>query len=248
MDKYCTPKGYKDYWENCDERQAHLWTDPKELRPERWNTWLPWFDFRDKVVVDYGCGGAFVYDVIKTRVHRYVGIDIAERSLDFARKRLKDEKKCLFLKAPCELSELNADILIAQQVITHMAYAEMLNQFMESIKRSGIGQLMLEVMCHPDNDSVSFGGKSIHDACSVGKDYLAKHMKYNLVGEEKNDQYTFTKWERLPSTPPERKVEFLAEQLQDVADRAAEGITNVEQAAINELADLGSLVRRIISK
>lgn len=248
MDEYFTPEGYRKYWENCENRQAHLWTDKTEFYPRRWNTWLPWFDFREKVVIDYGCGGAFIYNVLKSNISKYIGIDIADRSLEFAKERLKEESKCTFLKAPCELSGLGASILICQQVISHMAYQEMLDQFLTSIRQSEVQELMLEVIFHPDKNVVEFGGRTIHDACSIGKNYIARMTGFEMVKEEKVDQYSFTKWQRIEEPKEEPKPEFLREEMESIVDQASKGITNVEQAAIRELADLGSLVKRIINK
>lgn len=194
-DGYDTIDGYIKYWETCDGKTAHLWKGT-DNRPERWDTWLKKVNLGDKVLVDYGCGGAFIYDVVRGMVLRYIGLDIALRSVEFARERLKGDPKVEIHLLPCDLKQFGADILICQQVMPHLHNQEMLTGFIDSLNESGIKELMLEILPRTSEGEPEFGGVDVHNYCHVSEGYLEQHLKYDKEWSGKNAQYIFTKWRR----------------------------------------------------
>jgi SAM-dependent methyltransferase len=152
-----------------------------------------------KTILDYGCGGAFLATVFPNS--RYIGVDIAERSLEAARKHLgewRPTKPTYTLhKVPVEFSELGADVLVAQQVMNHMPVRKMFDDFLDNIQRSGIPELLLETIPAQNQDDVTFNSACPNKACKVSFEYLQRKLPaYVLHEHETNGVYRFSRWKR----------------------------------------------------
>lgn len=238
------PDENKAFWEICPPQCAHLYDDRKSVDDlyERWANWLRWFDFRDKTVVDYGCGGAYLYDKIEPQIKRYIGLDIADRSISFAQNRLRDKPKCEFYLLPKDLRPYGADILICQQVISHFPNLEVLEDFMSNVQSSRIKELLLEIM--PIQEGVGFNKDDIHRRCEVSVDYLNKHLDYTLENVMRCNQYSFTFWKKKIKEEPPMPDD---KNLRTIVEFSSEAITDIEHMAIDKLGELASMVRRIIT-
>lgn len=93
----------ENYWDKCDPEFAHLTlgkriTSEQELYAEWEEHVVPHLRLGG-TLVDYGCGGGWLGKfLLKNRlIKRYIGIDFSTRSLEFARKNLRDfGDKCRF--------------------------------------------------------------------------------------------------------------------------------------------------------
>ncbi|MGB3129361.1 MAG: class I SAM-dependent methyltransferase [Dehalococcoidia bacterium] len=136
----------KDFWETCSLAFAHI-AFPKEYQTEaeiieQWEReFLPRYDWAGKTVVDYGCGGAFLGEcLLKRGIGKYIGLDIAERSVGAARGRLPEATIKLL---PADIREFKADILVCQAVMFHMSEPD-LNGFLAELNESGIPEIVLQ--------------------------------------------------------------------------------------------------------
>lgn len=189
---------YKEFWENCEPKFAHIQDDYGI--PTRFKAWVGWFDIGKKTILDYGCGGAQIAKVFTA--NPYIGVDIAERSLRKAKENLillrPDNKPSWSLhQTPVELSELGADLLVAQQVINHFCNQQMLDEFLDNVNRSGIRELLLETKSVNIGDKTVFAPLYINGACCVGWIYLRKHLpRYHMDKCQPTGTYQFSKWTR----------------------------------------------------
>lgn len=119
---------------------------------QMFNTAFQMTELKGKRILDFGCGGGFLGEwLFQTRkgVKRYLGMDIAERSLTAARERLNkqiDKKAALIKITPwgiSDLTDLNIDILASFNVIQHFPSQEYLDYFLKSVNESGASELIL---------------------------------------------------------------------------------------------------------
>lgn len=116
---------------------------------------LKWVDLPGKTLIDYGCGGGFLGEYLfnnDSGIKKYIGMDIANRSLIAARGRLDkivNEDKAFFIKIDPKgiknLDSLKADILTCFNVVQHFPDKEYFNYFFEQLEKSGIPEIVLNV-------------------------------------------------------------------------------------------------------
>lgn len=147
----------KNFWETCNENFSHIkisghLKDYKTLTTEWQNNFLSklesFIKLKDKIVVDYGIGGAYLglYLNEKYRIQKYIGIDIAERQLEVARKNLVDNKlNHELLMVPQDFSNTKSDCFISQAVIQHFPDLNYLNDFIRNINHSNIPFVVLQI-------------------------------------------------------------------------------------------------------
>lgn len=195
------PKDSKKFWENCDTTFAHI-------TPNRWlkskkefvsgfsKKYFP-FDPNEKVIVDYGIGAAHqgIYLFENKNIKKYIGIDIAQRSLDSAKDNLKDydQNKIELLITPVNFSKLKADIFTSFAVIQHFPSRKYLDSFLINLRNSNIPELILQIR-HSKVNEFSKSYKTQDEAmmgCRTNKGYVLKMLeKYECVKASKIDDIT----------------------------------------------------------
>jgi len=137
------------FWETCKANYAHLkenWLlEPGFKRESQFmDEFMSGMKFRNKTVIDYGCGGGhFGLYLLKFQdIKKYIGIDIAERSLIMTRLLLDGFNFETYL-IPIKLQELKADILISIACIQHFPSLDHLDNFLDNINHSNIHDVML---------------------------------------------------------------------------------------------------------
>jgi SAM-dependent methyltransferase len=201
-------KKMRDFWEKCKPTFSHVKTD--KLR-QRWyssfhKNVLQYLDLKDKVVIDYGIGSGHLGLALFNRgIKKYVGIDIAQRSLDAAIELLGGRGNMHLTLAPVEFMKFNADIFISLACIQHFPTQEYLDDFLRNIVRANIPVVFLQIRRGKkatfSNSYKSFG--SVRLACITNAKYISKRLPgYELTHHHgtKKDNYQFLKYE-LASGP-----------------------------------------------
>jgi SAM-dependent methyltransferase len=137
---------YREFWENVDDIYAHRGDDPdgRFLKP------LDPAVFEGQTVLDYGCGGGFWGEQLSPHVKKYIGLDVSQRSIDLARKRLpKSKHSNVTLKRVDSLSDYrNApkiDTLFSFATIWHFPTTGYLIDFLKAVKRLEPQKVILQV-------------------------------------------------------------------------------------------------------
>jgi len=185
-----------DAWERrVGPSTAHLVTDT-HLRKE--NLFASFemacsdVDFSDKTIIDYGCGGGFfgLYLSNKFIVKKYIAYDLAQRSLDVAKKNLEflPENMKEFIKVdPWNIPQLHADVFCCFSVIHHMPTKEYLDYFFGVLNSSALKTVLLtckysafeSFQTHPYKTT-----KEINNACLTNAVEIAKRLgSYNLASK-----------------------------------------------------------------
>lgn len=145
---------YKNFWETCSPVFSHLSFDghhhdslEKNLYNKELREAFGKFDFNDKKIVDFGCGGGltsrFLFDNYKPRA--YVGIDISDRSLAVAKERMSDHlDKCSFVPHDLNFKQHNADVFLCLACIQHFPSKNYIDNFFLNLNDSGIKDLILQ--------------------------------------------------------------------------------------------------------
>ena len=149
----------KQFWEKCNPNFAHVTLNGHlpgyEKVTAQWEqSFVRLIDFNDKIVIEYGIGGAYLgkYLFENKNIKKYIGFDIAKRSIETAKKTLDNYKdNCEFhLMSSITDRTLNdfsvgADIFITQACIQHFPTEEYLNNFLNALNNSSISTIMLQI-------------------------------------------------------------------------------------------------------
>jgi len=157
-----TPTSLDGWWSNTAESQfAHLdYTRVKSSR-EHWKaSWLDrWVQLnradpnwlRGARIGDYGTGAGLLGKVLceDHAIGRYIGMDIAARSLSATARFLEPSISCprtlVLVSGEPEFKSLNLDALISQQVIQHFPSREYTAKWLHAIEEARIPHVFLEV-------------------------------------------------------------------------------------------------------
>jgi SAM-dependent methyltransferase len=175
----------KKFWESCDVGYAHLTPDRNLLDPKNENyknklhkLFIDHIEWKDKTVLDYGIGGGYLgrYLFEKMQIKKYVGIDIAQRSLDFANMTLKDYKIRLYL-APKDYSQFDIDIFLSVACIQHFPDEKYLIKFLKDINNSKVKKICL---IFKYADPIAFKNTYLKNTTNAGtfvnKNYMLKQL------------------------------------------------------------------------
>ena len=145
----------KEYWETCGKDYAHLWTGGKKSQAAYEAGYRDLIlnhmkqDLTGATVIDYGCGGGYLGALLLRDfgIKKYIGIDIAKRSIEHAKENLAKVKSSvqkfeLFL-SPKNFAMTKADALFSFACIQHMPTQEMLDDFLSMANRSQVSLIGL---------------------------------------------------------------------------------------------------------
>ena len=145
-----------NFWENCDKNFSHIEISGHlKSYNDLTNNWeinflkelRKIYSLDNKTIIDYGIGGAYLgIHLKKDNIKKYIGIDIAKRQLEVAKRNLLNNNidHELFL-SPQDFSAFNADLFISQAVIQHFPDLEYLNNFILNLNSSKIPIIVLQI-------------------------------------------------------------------------------------------------------
>lgn len=95
------------------------------------NFFLQRFDFKDKVVYDFGCGDGIISYLIAQNAAKVFGIDSNETAIKLAKSKTKDVDNISFevkniYDTATDIPEIKGDIIISIDVIEHLAQPSLL--------------------------------------------------------------------------------------------------------------------------
>lgn len=163
-----------------------------------------------KTVIDFGCGGGWTgkYLFAEKKIKAYLGIDIAQRSLDAAKKNLSEYPNSVFLlidpNALPDFSQMTADYFVSLSCIQHFPDKEYLDYFLRSLNKSGIKNIILQVKYSKETKFREVPYKTTHDignACFTNSGYILSQMtnyKMDCISRERSEyQYMRLKLNEL---------------------------------------------------
>ena len=128
-------------------------------------------------LLEIGCGdGRYAKNIIK-HVNNYIGIDIRDESLTFARKLFKNNKKVIFYKNSGhdlkEIKDLSIDIVFSYQTFFYIPEKEHVFKYLDEI---------LRVLKESGFAKIQFSGKNIGDKFRLSFVKLGQSKKlYRLL-------------------------------------------------------------------
>lgn len=164
-------------------------------------------NLENKTIIDFGCGGGFagLYLYKKIKIKQYVGIDIAARSIQAAKKRLDKFDPQLMLIDPNIIPDLNigADAFLSFACIQHCPDQQYLDYLLEKINGSNCRYIILSVKYMPTNTFRDEPYKTTHDignACFTNAKYITsklKNYKLKYKSRAENGEYQYIRLERI---------------------------------------------------
>jgi len=148
-------KEIEKIWETTNPITAHIKAEgyliSEEKVIERFIEILQGVDVQDKTVLDYGCGGGYLgkYLLGTGRIKKYIGLDIASRSVQSADERLKEYPNREIIKIDIEripeFINYPSDIFIALAVLIHFPTEEFVKEFLNKLNNSNNKLVILEI-------------------------------------------------------------------------------------------------------
>lgn len=183
-------KEYNEFWENCGLKYAHLIETSQRREDHFFNGYKELlFDYIDsinlelknKTVIDYGCGGGFLgkYLFRKYQIKKYIGLDIAKRSLAIAENNLINCEEKEFHIVPVRFSNFNADFLFSFSVFQHLPSKKSLKEILININNSGIKYIGLHYRHSEEiifNNNYNIKNGNIGLCCLINSEYLEKKL------------------------------------------------------------------------
>jgi len=184
-------KKLRSFWEKCDKTFAHITADKWLVSVDNLLSSFAHnfthFNPTNKVIVDYGIGAGYLgmYLFNNFLIKKYIGIDIAQRSLDAASNNLSLFKdKTEFFLVPVDFSSLNADMFCSFAVIQHFPDQKYLDSFLTNLNNSKISELILQIR-HCDRNKFSKKYRSQKDAqfaCYTNNNYISSILlNYQII-------------------------------------------------------------------
>jgi 2-polyprenyl-3-methyl-5-hydroxy-6-metoxy-1,4-benzoquinol methylase len=200
---------YVKAWDQrVGEVTAHIKTNETTLKIENllegYNKATSMIDIINKIIIDYGCGGGLFGKHIIDQVRKYIGLDIAKRSINAAKANVTG-KDCEFaLIDPYKiisLSKFNADVLFCLSVIQHFPDEKYLDYFLSVLNESKINTLILQIKYHESNVFQKQPYKTTHEinlACWTNAKYLKEKLtNYKMIrkSREVENEYNYLRFD-----------------------------------------------------
>lgn len=138
-------------WAGVPPRGCHLGISGEEKSMlERFKIILTGIKKKGKIVIDYGCGGAILgkYLLENCKIKKYIGYDLAEKSIKKANERLKefDNKEIRFVEThDVDFAKDKPDIICCLACIIHFPNQNYLDRYLQRFNESGAEYLILEI-------------------------------------------------------------------------------------------------------
>jgi SAM-dependent methyltransferase len=212
MDKAYKINNVSSFWDSCKSTYAHLKNDHRviskgnKLEETLHKIFLDCIDFKNKTVIDYGCGGGFLgkYLFEEKEIKKYIAYDISKRSLSFARKTIGNKNSEFILVEDGFYFENNsADVFISLACIQHFPDKYFLDYFTKKVNESKCKFVVLQ---YRYNDETVFNSAYEYDdgdtrlACMLDENYFKDNLtNYKLVydSEKQNGEYVYTIFELI---------------------------------------------------
>jgi hypothetical protein len=143
-------------------------------------------NFENKTVIDYGIGGGYLglYLFQNKGIKKYIGYDVAKRSIIATEKNLKEfeNKELIYIEDVPDFKK--ADYFISIAVIQHFPTKDYLDEFLDKLNKSGCKNIILQVRdgktefrkdVYKTTDSIAW-------ACHTNEDYINERLtNYTLT-------------------------------------------------------------------
>jgi len=180
----------KNFWEKCETGlvQLNMTTKNENILMNRFRGYvMPDMGVRlhGKTVIDYGVGGGYFGELLLDVANvNYIGIDISERSIENAKKRLGKYHKTEFHLVPDTFDQYEADIFCCFTCIQHFVTKDYLDEFLDKVNNSKCEELYLQIRYHETLKMLGStkDGSRVYYGCMLPASYLTEHLtNYELV-------------------------------------------------------------------
>lgn len=183
----------KEWWETTSTRNAHLGMDgERQAMFDRYRELVTGrIDVAGKRVIDFGMGGGLLGEFLLRHYEpaRYIGYDIAERSMAVASNRLKqwlNKELILIRRHVWSFAEKRPDVIVCLACIIHFPTRVYLDNVLHEMDVSGAQHIVLEIrntgagtVFHENPYSTN---RKTLLACITTPEYVSEHLpSYELL-------------------------------------------------------------------
>ncbi|WP_452223637.1 class I SAM-dependent methyltransferase [Lacinutrix chionoecetis] len=150
------------------------WTT-KQAQQLRFEAIVSLFDFNNASVLDIGCGDGDFKAFLDERFVNidYIGIDIQNQFIDFAKKRFKDQKNTWFYHTDFTTCQLpNVDVVVACGALSYKSaipdfYTKMIEKFYKAASQAFIFNMLNAAYFESGNIIVAHSKTQIYEYCQT---------------------------------------------------------------------------------
>lgn len=193
----------RKYWETCRSNYAHLkmnwqmFPQTKRLREVR-AIIQDNYKLNNKTIVDYGCGAGWLglYLFKHHGIEKYIGIDIADRSLHLTREKMEGYNIETH-RTHVDFNKLDADVFITMSCIQHFPDLKYLRLFLKNLDNSGIKLLILHIrfgrITSSNGDYKEL--KNIGTSCLTNDEHVSENLSnYELLYATRGCKIAESQW------------------------------------------------------
>jgi SAM-dependent methyltransferase len=143
---------------------------------DNYEKYLNGIDLKNKVVIDYGCGGGYLgkYLFEEKDIKKYIGFDICDISINAAKKLLKEyDAKIVKVKSHIDFSQYKADVFVSLECIQHFPTKRYLDNFLKGVNNSKIKELLIQ---YRFGNLIFTPANVMTWMCKLPLGYLTKHL------------------------------------------------------------------------
>lgn len=187
------------FWESVHTRGAHLGIDGEvPMMMERYARVTRGLYLSGRTVVDYGCGGGLLglYLLEKRNIARYIGYDVAKRSLQYAAKNLSmfvNKELVRVEEHRWDFAAKEPHAIFCLACMIHFPTREYLDAFLAACDCSGAQYLVLEVRYAEQTlfQPVPYSSlKTATKACFTNEFYVSSRLSNYELKEQETDRST----------------------------------------------------------
>jgi precorrin-6B methylase 2 len=163
-------------------------TSNSDVKKDIYRELIKGYDFKDKTIIDFGCGAGFLGKEIfeNFEVKKYIGIDVSKTSIQNASANLEkyDNKELILLEEWTNFSKHQADIFISIFCIRYFSNHEFLETFLKLVNDSGCKELILQYRLNKKNSLQFIAEGMTTFVCYLPNNYIDKYLtNYKKIRE-----------------------------------------------------------------
>jgi 2-polyprenyl-3-methyl-5-hydroxy-6-metoxy-1,4-benzoquinol methylase len=184
-------KEIKEKWEKdtTTNKFRHIEVDEKQLNDVYKRFVTDVVDCKDKTIIDYGIGGGWLGKrLLSLGIKKYIGFDICQQSIEFAKDNLKDfeNKRIIEVKDIPDFKRYKADVFVSLACVQHFPDIDYVNEWVRKLNDSGINDIIIQYRYNKEN-KIKIWSKGVQTfACELPLKYITDRMSnYNNWGRFK---------------------------------------------------------------
>ena len=178
----------RHFWETCDPVVAHVeitrhLSSEKKLVSQWERQFISLLDWEGLTVLDYGIGNGLLGQVLlgEKGASKYIGVDIAERSREAAKRKLSGKPADIISDEQFYESEIQTDVFVSQACVQYFPTLRYLDAFLDKVLATQAKAIFLQIAYSPQTRvtrgiSAPLTIDTVNRSCLTNVEYVLKRL------------------------------------------------------------------------